>query len=96
MCRFALPNRVVLEVMSPMSNEGRDSIGDSRSSGVLEKRPSICPSVRDTWLSSGPLTPLVLKGSEGDALLHVAKAGCCSAIWGSRDSINVYVIVGSA
>ena len=81
MCRFALPDRVVLEVMSPMCSEGRGSIGDSRSSGVLVKRSSVCIGVRDTWVSFGLLTPLVFRGSEGDVLLHVANAGCCSAIW---------------
>ena len=80
MCECALPDRVVLEV-SPMSNEGRDSIGESRSSGMLAKRPSVCLGVRDTRLSSGTLTPLMLKGSEGDVLLYLAKAGCCSALW---------------
>ena len=80
MCECALPDRVVLEV-SPMSSEGRGFIGVSRSSGVLAKRPSVCLGVRDTRLSSAPLTPLMLKGSEGDVLLHVAKAACCSAIW---------------
>jgi hypothetical protein len=96
MCRCALPSRVVLEVMPPMSSEGWGSIGDSRSSGVLAKRPSVCMGVRGTRLSSGTLTPLVLKGPEGDVVLHVAKAGCCSAICRSRDSINVCVVVGSA
>jgi len=76
----ALPDRVVLEV-SPMSSEGRGSIDDSRSSGVIAKRPSVCLGFRNKRLSSSPLTPLMLKGSEGDVLLHVAKAGCCSAIW---------------
>ncbi len=80
MCEYALPYRVVLEV-SPMSSEGRAFIDDSRSSGILAKRPSVCLGVRDTRLSPGPFNPLMLKGSEGDVLLHVAKAGCCSAIW---------------
>ena len=79
--RFRLPDRVVLEVMSLMSIEGRGSIGDSRSSGVLVKRSSVCIGVRDTWVSFGLLTPLVFKGSEGDVPLRVANAGYCSAIW---------------
>jgi len=87
---MSLPDRVVLEV-SPMSSEGRGSIGDSRSYGMLAKRPSVCLGVRDTRLSYGPLTSLMLRGSEGDVLLHLAKAGCCI----SRESIclcHVYSI----
>ena len=96
MCRFALPDRGVLKVMSPMNSEGRGYIGDSRISGVLARRSSVCIGVRGTRVSSSLLTPFVFKGSEGDVLLHVAKAGCCSAIWRNRDSISVYVIMCSA
>ena len=81
MCECALPDRVVLEVMSPMRSEGRGSIGDGQSSGVLARRSSVCIGVRGTRVSSGLITPLVFKGSEGDVLLHVANAGCCFAIW---------------
>ena len=80
MCRCALLDCGVLEVMSPMSREGRGSIGECRSSGVLAMWPSVCLDVRDKRLSSGTLTPLVFKGSVGDVLLHAAKDGCCSAI----------------